>query len=290
MGDAPQAISLTPDGRFLAVAHGTENPAVEELRILEVQSDATLQQVSLQLVPDSPLDLTWLSNDILAVTETDFFDSFARTFQYDATGGQLTQVDAAVSGGFNTRLATARDNSLLFANNTLGDNSIFAYTVEAGGQLTTVDNELTFPVAAVNILASRDGNFLYGAGGISGDGHRIPAYSIDAAGALEPLAAGSFTSPGESPSILAITEDDQFLLAGHGGDGSIHSFLRDTSTGELTSTGFSFSVGGQGDLGDLMVMGDLVFATDEGSFGSNSGLRTLRVNADGSFTLSLIHI
>ena len=284
VGDAPQTISITPDGRFLAVAHGTANAVSEELRILEVNSDATLTERSVHLVPDSPLDLTWLSNDVLAVTETDFSVSRVRTFRYDASVSFLSVIDEAVSGGFNSRLASARDNSLLFANNTLGGNSIYSYSVNANGELTTIDNESTSPLFAVDLAASRDGNHLYGAGGISGDDNRVLGFSIAADGSLSPLPEVSYTSGGDSPKVLALTANDEILIAGHGGDGSMHSFLRDTTTGALTATGFSYSVGGQGDLGDLVVVDDIIFVTDEDSFDSPSGLLTVRVNPDGSFT------
>ena len=259
VGDAPQAISITPNGRFLAVAHGTANEVSEELRILEIGSDATLTERSIHLVPDSPLDLTWLSNDILAITETDFSNSRVRTFEYDASVSLLSVADVAVSGGFNSRLGTARDNTLLYANNTLGNNTIYAYSVSPTGDLTTIENQSTAPFFAVDVAASRDGNFLYGAGGISGDDQRILGFSIDASGALNPLPDVSFTSPGDSPKVLALTGDDQILLAGHGGDGSLHSFFRDPATGVLTSTGESYSVGGQGDLGDLAVVETISF-------------------------------
>ena len=85
--------------------------------------------------------------------------------------------------------------------------------------------------------------------------------------------------------MLAITQDDSVLVAGHGRDGSAWSFLRDTVTGQLTSTNQSFDVGGQGDLGDIQIMGDLMFVTDTSTaFDGVSGLYSVRINADGSFT------
>ena len=54
-GNNPQATSLSPDGRLLAVAHGTQSTTVEELRVYQVNPDATLTQVGQTFVNDSPL-------------------------------------------------------------------------------------------------------------------------------------------------------------------------------------------------------------------------------------------
>src|SRR5688572_17419699 len=69
-GDGPQTTSLSPDGRFLAVANGTIATTVEELRIFEVNPDATLALRLTTTVPDSPLDVQWTSNAHLDVTQT----------------------------------------------------------------------------------------------------------------------------------------------------------------------------------------------------------------------------
>ncbi len=284
-GDGPQTISLTDDGRLLAVGHGTVSATTEQLRIYQVNSDATLSPLFTGLVPDSPLDVQWLTNDTLAVTETDFSDSFVRVYKFDETANLLTEIDSEVSGGFNTRLARSADKSRLFANNTLGNNSIYSYAIDAAGELTPVDNQTTAPLFAVDIASSQDGRFLYGAGGISGDGQQILGFSVDGGGALTPLVPASYSSPGDSPKVLAITQDDSLLVAGHGRDGSAWSFLRDPATGQLTSTNFSFDVGGQGELGDLQIMGDLMFVTDTSTaFDGVSGLYSIRVQPDGSFS------
>jgi hypothetical protein len=84
---------------------------------------------------------------------------------------------------------------------------------------------------------------------------------------------------------MAFTADSRIAVFGHGADATIHSFLIDPVTGFLTSTGFSFDVGGQGTLGDVQIMGDLMFVTDEST--STDGIRgvySFRVNPNGSFT------
>ena len=104
-GDGPQAISLSDDGRFLAVGHGTVSATTEQLRIFEVNSDASLAPLFTGLVPDSPLDVQWLSQDTLAVTETDFSDSLVRVYKYEEQANLLTEIDS------ESREALTRDST-----------------------------------------------------------------------------------------------------------------------------------------------------------------------------------
>jgi 6-phosphogluconolactonase (cycloisomerase 2 family) len=284
-GDGPQTVSLSPNGRWLCVANGTASTTTEEMRVFEVNPDATLTPRVTTTVPDSPLDVQWLSNSVVAVTHTALSGTNeVRTFNFNPGANTVTQVDAKPTGSFNTRLATTRNGTLLYANNTSGANSIFGFSVAPTGVLTQVDNEPTTGFA-VNIAASQDGRHLYGAGGISGDGHRILGFTIDATGGLTPTAAVSYTSSGVSPKVVALTGDDRILLAGHGTDATIHTFLRNSATGDLTETPFFFDVGDQGNLGDLQTLGNLMFVTHSFSDGTGpTGLYSFTVNPDGSLT------
>jgi 6-phosphogluconolactonase (cycloisomerase 2 family) len=281
-GESPQAISLSPNGRFLAVGHGTISSTTEELRIFEVNSDATLTPRLTTLVPDSPLDALWLSDTILAVPETDTSSSTIRTYHFDDLGNALVEVDVAATGGFATSLTKSADGQRLFTNDSFG--SLSSLTVDAAGQMTLIETE-PISLFAVHVDLTNDGKFLYASSGISGGGNAIQAYSVDAGGMLDILPNSPFTSPGESPKVTAVTGDDRVLVAGHGSDASIWSFTRDLATGALTSTGHLFDVGSQGSLGDLTIMGDLMFVTDESTFGDGiAGVYSFRINADGSFT------
>ena len=281
-GDAPQTISLSPNGRWLAVANGTASTTTEELRIFEVNSNATLTPRLTTTVPDSPLDIQWMSNTHIAVAQTGF--GIVRSYNYNSGANTFLQEDIEGAGGFTSRLARSHNGSVLYANSTSGGQQISVFTVAPNGQMTFVEAE---PVSfAVDMRATNNSKFVYGAGGISGDGNRIYGFTADpVTGALTPMPQGSFTSPGESPKDFAILGDDSILLAGHGTDATIQSFKIDQTTGALTPTGFSFDVGGQGTLGDIQAMGNLLFATDEST--SSDGIRgvySFRINPDGSFT------
>lgn len=283
-GDGPQTISLSPNGRWLAVANGTADLVSEEMRIFEVNPDATLTQRLLTTVADSPLDVQWLSNSTLAVTLTNLsVANEVRTYNYNGATNTLSFVDNKPTGSFNTRLATARNGSLLYANNTLGANSIWAYEVDNAGSMTFVQNASTSPLFATEMAISNDERFLYGSGGISGTGREILRYEINPDGSLTQLSG--FQSLGQSPKVIALTGDDEILIAGHGTDATMWSFLRDPATGDLTQTPFFFDVGLQGTLGDIKTMGDLIFVTDDSSaIDGITGIYSFRVNPDGSFT------
>ena len=88
-GDGPQTVSLSPDGRFLSVANGTASTTVEELRIFQVNPDASLTLRLTTTVPDSPLDVQWTSNAHLAVTQTGVAN--VRMFEYNAAANTFTR-------------------------------------------------------------------------------------------------------------------------------------------------------------------------------------------------------
>jgi 6-phosphogluconolactonase (cycloisomerase 2 family) len=280
-GDGPQTLSLSPDGRFLAVANGTISQTFEELRIFEVNPDATLTERLATVVPDSPLDVQWTSNSHLAVTETGVAN--VRMYEYNPVGNTFGQIDIEPSGAFTSRLHYSPTRNTLYANNTSSGAGINVFTVAPNGQMTFVERE---PVSfAVDMAATHNGNFVYGAGGISGDGNRIYAFTVNPDGSLNPHPAGSFTSPGESPKDIAFSGDDRILIAGHGTDATVQTFLIDPATGALTFSGFSFDVGSQGTLGDIRTMGNLLFVTDESTSGDGLvGIYSFRVNPDGSLT------
>ncbi|MEM8680841.1 MAG: beta-propeller fold lactonase family protein [Planctomycetota bacterium] len=283
-GEGPQAISLSPTGRFLAVGHGTISSTTEELRIFEVNADATLTPLLTTLVPDSPLDALWLSDSILAVPETDLGDSTIRTYAFDDSAITLSQVDVEAVGGFATSVTASADGARLFTNDSFSG-TITSMAVDASGQVTLVDTVSQGSLFATDVNLTNDGQFLYGSGGISGGGNALVAYAVAADGSLSVVAGSPFTSPGESPKVTDVTGDDAILVAGHGTDATIHSFLRDTMTGALTATNFSFDVGSQGTLGDLTVMDDLMFVTDESTVGDGvAGVYSFRIHPDGSFS------
>src|SRR5690606_15575975 len=100
----PQAISLSPDGRWLAVAPGTSTNISENLDVFEVMPDGTLEYVSTTDVPDSPLTIAWVRPDRLAVTQTSFGGSNS-VGMYAWDGLTLVEIDREDAGGFSSEIA-----------------------------------------------------------------------------------------------------------------------------------------------------------------------------------------
>ena len=105
VGEWIQSIALSPDGQWLAAASGTANELLEAIYIFRVLPDAGLSLVYTGVVPDSPLDMKWLANDLLAVTETDLSASHIGVFLWQPEVPALTRMDRKPSGGFNSAIA-----------------------------------------------------------------------------------------------------------------------------------------------------------------------------------------
>ena len=230
-------------------------------------------------MPDSPLDVQWTSNAHLAVTQT---ARRTRMFEYNASGNTFNQIDLEPSGLFHVAAALLADaQHALRQQHELGRGHQRVHRPPSG-QLTFVEPRARQLRRGHGRHAQR--HLLY-AGGISGDGNRIYAYTVAPDGSLTPHPASSFTSPGESPKDIAFSGDDRILIAGHGTDATVQTFLIDPVTGSLTHSGFFFDVGTQGNLGDIQTLGNLLFVTHEASDTSGPpGILSFRINPDGSLT------
>ncbi|MCA9284678.1 MAG: beta-propeller fold lactonase family protein [Phycisphaerales bacterium] len=262
-GTNAYAISISDDGRFLAVGHATSSNTVEQITILEVASDATIGIVDVFTTPDSPLDVAWIGDRHLAVTQTKLSGpNNVIVYAYDPDAHALDQVDSDFAGAFCTWLERHPSGEWLFANDS-GGNDIRTFAVNPDRTLTlvqTMDTGSTYPLG---LGASPDGNLLYSGGGISSGGHAVSGFSFAAgSGPLNNLPTSPYESPGSSPKQVVVSSDNAYALVAHGTDATIRTFSITPRTGALTSTGQFFDVGFQGSLGEVAVMDDLVFATD----------------------------
>ncbi len=225
-----------------------------------------------------------MRDNTLAVAKTGS-PANVQMFTWNEGSNSLTSVGTYSTGSFNSRFASAANGTILYANDSTG-NAIRTFSVNPGGTLSPVQTLSTSPWFAVDMTVSNDERFLYGYGGISGDGRRIIGYTINGDGSLSPMAPNdSFMSPGQSPKVGRMSSDGRFLFVGHGTDATFWSFAVDPVTGALTSTGFGYDVGLQGTLGDMAVLGDFLFVTDNSSaIDGRTGVLSFRVNSDGSFT------
>ncbi len=280
-------ISLSPGGRWLATTHPASDDPTQQLTIYEVAADATLAVVDGFTVFASALDAAWLSDTLIAVVRAQLGGTNeVRTYVFDSAGPTLTFADSVNTGDFTGYVAPHPDMPFMYSQDSQGaPYHVGAYRYQASGVISQIEletNPSTFPL---ELAVTRDGAQLYAAGGISNGGNKILGYQIAANGSLSPLAGSPFTSPGSSPSNLAVSEDDAFLLAGHGSDATLRTFTINPLTGALTATGFSFDVGLQGTLGDVQSAGGFVFVTDNSTaIDGIQGIYSFTLNPDGTLT------
>ncbi len=286
-GTNPQTISITPNGKYLATGAGTASDTTEQLTIMQVHADATLSLVGVWLVPDSPLDVHWMTDQYLAVTRTNLSaQNRVDTYRFDPTVPSFTLVDMQNTGTFTAYLAGHPNHKWVYASDSGSAFAIWALQVNPDGTIDLLETHSTGTLYPLGSGVSHDGKWLYSTAGISGDGHKIHGYSIGSDGRLTNLAGSPFTSPGQSPKDVAFSMDDTILFVGHGTDATVRSFLINPTTGALTSTGFMFDVGTQGTLGDLQVLGDLLLVTDNSMLDGTQGLYSFTIHANGSFTMN----
>ena len=295
-GKNAQCIGISPNGQFLATGHGTINDVVEQLTFIRVNADGTLTQVAEFTTPDSPLDLMWLTDEYIAVLQTDS-PSLVHVYDFDPAGPTLTLIDTEGSGSFSSTVEVDRAHSLFYTQSSSGTTvTCFRYGLD--GELTLIETLSTGGTYPLGIGVSPDGTKLYGGGGISNSGNKIIGMSVDTAtGDLTNMATTPFVSPGSSPKQVVVSLDGRFAIAAHGTDATFRSFTIDQGTGALTSTGFSYDIGFQGSLGELAVMADpnvarggftpsgtLIVVTDRDTINDGvRGVRSFSLGDDGSF-------
>ena len=282
--DGPQTIDLSPDGNYLVIGHGTANDEVEVVKIFQVNSDASLIEVVSILVPNSPLDVLWIDDNIVAITETGS-PSFAHTYWFDPDKASLTPIDTQGTGSFNTHLIMLPDTRTFYSQDSSGF-SLQWVDVAKNGMMNSLGTIGTSGVYPIDPVVSPNGLHLYAAGGISNGGHSIVGMTIGANGSLSPAPGSPYNSPGQSPAYLAVSEDSSILFVGHGTDATVRSFLIDPEDGSLTSTGFMFDVGLQGTIGDVVVLGDQLFIGDESTaIDGIAGIYSFDIHPNGAFTM-----
>lgn len=276
----PVSMALSPNGRFLSVGRAID-AEVQDLKILEIEPDGSLTPRLLTSVPTTPLDQVWITDEIVAITETNLGASSVRTYLFDETVPSLSLIDIQETGSFNSSIAHHPGSQLLYAQDSFAL-LIYRIRVFPDGQLLLL-NTVNTPAYPLDMTHSNDGTLLYGAGGISNGGDKLLAYSIEQQGELLPVPGMPFVSPGNSPAYLAPSADDTLLFVGHGSDATVRSFAIE-GDGSLTSLGHSFDVGLQGSIGNIAVLNDLLFVTDDTTaLDGISGIYVFSINADGSF-------
>lgn len=284
-GSNAQSIAITPNGRYLAVGHGTENNVTERITMLEVHADATVSVAGLFTTPDSPLGLVWIADDLLAVTATGGSPNGINVYRWNPAVPSLSFVDFRPTGSFSASVIVSPDRRFVYAPDS-GTNNIFVLRVNPSGTMTQIQSQSTSPIFPLGPNFSPDGTKLYAGGGISNGGNKVIGFNANVpTGMLSPQAATPYVSPGVSPKLVVVSGDNKVAVVAHGTDATARTFLIDQSSGALTSTGFFYDIGFQGSLTDMAVMGNLLFITDGDTIDDGvRGLRSFTLGMDGSMT------
>jgi 6-phosphogluconolactonase (cycloisomerase 2 family) len=275
-------ISITPNGRFLATCHPSGPDPNEQVSVFEVVSDASITQVGAFVVPGTPMDVAWVTDELLVVARTDPTPNELRLYRFDPVAHTLTLKDTEAIGSFVGYLAVHPSHQYVYINDSGSTRAIRSYRVESNDTLTLIDTDSTGSYYALELTVTHDGTKLYAAGGIT---YVVLGYTINADGTLTPLAGSPFPSPaGGSPSNVFPSGDDAFLLVGTGTSAEVHTAAIDEASGAIAYTGYFFDVGMQGTLGDVSAVDDLVFITDNSTLLRSGlmGLYSFSIKADGS--------
>lgn len=257
------SLDLSPSGRYIATGHASGSLSGDQVTILEVAANGSLSLVLEKFVPETSFSVLWMSETLLAVTQTQAFGTNELViFDFDPSGPTLTEVSRALCGTFATKLTKHPTLPMVYVNDSGSVSEIRAFSVGVGGALTQVQ-QIGLAHYPLGIEVGPDGRYLYAAGGISNGGNKFSIFSIGPTGLLTGLAGNPFVSPGSSPKEFAVDPSGTMLFVEHGTDATIRSFFLDAGTGAATSTGQSFDVGLQGTLGATATWRGVLFATDE---------------------------
>ena len=281
-GCNPYEISITPNGQYLVTGHASTNDPYEQLSFFEVAGDGSIAEIAAFSVPGTPMDVAWITDELVAVTRTDPSPNKVVIYQFDPAVPSLTEIDLENVGTFSTYLAVHPSRQYLYVNDSGSADTLRAFSIAPNGTLTLIDTEPTGSYYNLELTISPDGTKLYAAGGIT---HVVLGFHIAPDGKLTPMAGSPFPEFGSSPSNVAVSTNNQYLLVGHGTDATVRTASINQTTGGLTYTGYMFDIGLQGTLGDVQALDNLFFVTDNSTaIDGIMGVYSFTLAPNGSFT------
>jgi 6-phosphogluconolactonase (cycloisomerase 2 family) len=254
------AISLSPNGRYLATVHAA-GQFPENYIVYEVDPDGTLSQVADDTLPQAGLAVDWIRDDLLAASITNFGGvNELLLYKWNPSAGTFLVVDTQPAGGFFTSIAVHPSGQWIVTNDSAQNVfRLFEIIGDTANLVTTVP----IPLFGTAVEFSPDGQYLFASGGISLGGRAFAGYKFDTADqSFTPVPGSPFTSPGQSPKGFAFSTDGELMFVSHGTDATIRVFGIDPATGQATSLGQTFDVGLQGTLQGMDTLDGLLFALD----------------------------
>lgn len=285
-GEWTQAIALSPNGRFIASANGTSSTTTEELRIYRVEADASLTPLLQTSTPDSPLDMVWVTDDVLAVTRTQSGGSSILTYRWNEAANTLTLADSKPSGYFNSAVTKHPTRPWIYTQDSGvfgGSRMVQRWSVAADGVMTAGAGSASVdPPLAPRI--SPDGRWMFSGTGAFG-ANTVAAWSLDPVNGdpAELSEAGSpFVSPGDTPYWTAVSTDSRYVFVGHTRDDTVRTFEIDQVTGAISPTGFSFNAGPRSSLGPFAVLDNFLIVLKDSN--DPIGMWVFRIEQNGDLT------
>jgi len=273
------SLDVSPNGRYLATGHATGSFSGDYVSVLEVATDGTMSIVTQLVLPQTTFAVKWVDDEYLAVLQTEVFATNELViFRFDEGLASLTEVDRIFCGEFATSIARNPNQRILYVNESLTANVIYAFSVDLSGGVSQLQT-ISLGSYPLSLAVEPGGKALYAAGGISSGRHAVNMFSLDADGFMTSDANNPYTSPGNSPKGFSVHPNGSLLFVEHGTDATLWSFFLDPETAAPTSTGQHFDVGSQGTLGGSAAWGEYLFVTDESTSGDGlRGLYSLAIN------------
>ncbi len=251
-GTSPCHLSVTADGRFVAVA----NYGSGTVSLLPVAADGSLEPgTTVQHEGSGPDQRRQKGPHAHSVTPDPATGvlyaadlGIDQIRLYDIVDGKLVAgepVSLAVTPGAGPRhLAFHANQRWLYVINEMGNTITLFARADARSPFAVVESVPTLPAGwegqstCADIHIHPNGQFLYG----SNRGHdSIVAYRIDAeTGKLSLI--GHTPSGGQQPRNFALDPSGRFLYAAHQKTGNVVGFRIDPATGVLTPTGFELKI------------------------------------------------
>lgn len=129
----------------------------EQLTIIRVNPDATMEIAGIFQVPDSPLDVVWLGDRRLAVIQSDLsLPNDVGIYDLDDSGPTLTltERDREVTGGFCTYLFAHPTLDVLYTQDSNEPRKVEPWSIASNGTLTNLGASFTSPAYSLSICIS----------------------------------------------------------------------------------------------------------------------------------------
>ncbi len=275
------SLSLTPDGGLLAATHATASTTVEQVTLITVYANGTLEPLSQFTTPDSPLDSVWLSETVLAVTRTSAGGTNeVIVYSINRVTGAAVEIDREPAGLFCAYLAIDPSRTHLFASDADGF-AIRCFAISPDGRLTH-RSTLRTSCYPLGIDVHRDGSRIFGGGGISVGGRAVlGAYFNWFTGDMGELSGSPYPGGAASPNKAIDSPDGTRLIVGYS-DGYLRLFS--LAFGTPLPVGVPFGIGQQGEVGNLATLDlpgrQVILVTDKESYTAGTGLISLTLTSD----------